>query len=361
MKPKLLICWRYFPEYRKEIMQKLSNYFDLSYMYGNSQKNDAVIQIEKLEGVNLIRHAVYEIFNGFFYFDLAFYKEVKINKPDYIVIQPTPRDLTIFFKLIWCKLTNTKVIGWGMGKMPGRNNMVQKLHDIFVFLVIIQLDKMICYSSTASSYYKSISSSLVCDVLVNTKVITDDSEGFKKKKSIVRPKSQINIVFLGRLIASKQVVVLLEACSKVLIKYQLNVCLNIIGTGPEETNLKESAKALDVTTVFHGFKRDAELYEILRQMDIFVLPSLGGLAIIDALYSSLPIISGPADGTENDLVIDGYNGYVLAGVTIDLIADVVYKIHSEDLYGFGYNSKTLYEENHHIDKFVSNFANAVEN
>jgi glycosyltransferase involved in cell wall biosynthesis len=45
--------------------------------------------------------------------------------------------------------------------------------------------------------------------------------------------------------------------------------------------------------------------------DIFVLPGTGGLAINEAMAHGLPVVTARADGSAEDLVTDGVNGYVL--------------------------------------------------
>ncbi|GMV47206.1 MAG: hypothetical protein AMXMBFR66_26040 [Pseudomonadota bacterium] len=45
--------------------------------------------------------------------------------------------------------------------------------------------------------------------------------------------------------------------------------------------------------------------------DVFVLPGTGGLAINEAMAHRLPVISGYADGSADDLVQDGVTGYRL--------------------------------------------------
>jgi glycosyltransferase involved in cell wall biosynthesis len=45
--------------------------------------------------------------------------------------------------------------------------------------------------------------------------------------------------------------------------------------------------------------------------DVFVLPGTGGLAINEAMAHSVAVISGYADGSADDLVIDGINGFRL--------------------------------------------------
>jgi glycosyltransferase involved in cell wall biosynthesis len=63
--------------------------------------------------------------------------------------------------------------------------------------------------------------------------------------------------------------------------------------------------------------------------EVYVLPGTGGLGINEAMAHSLPIISGYADGSADDLVIDGENGYRLRENTVEELVDRIGKILDE--------------------------------
>ena len=63
--------------------------------------------------------------------------------------------------------------------------------------------------------------------------------------------------------------------------------------------------------------------------DVFVLPGTGGLAINEAMAHGLAVISGYADGSADDLVIDGKNGFLLKNVSAEEIADRLNKLFSD--------------------------------
>lgn len=54
--------------------------------------------------------------------------------------------------------------------------------------------------------------------------------------------------------------------------------------------------------------------------DVFVLPGTGGLAINEAMAHGIPVISGYADGSADDLVTNGKNGYRLKKGSAEEIA-----------------------------------------
>ena len=57
--------------------------------------------------------------------------------------------------------------------------------------------------------------------------------------------------------------------------------------------------------------------------DVFVLPGLGGLAFNQAMFWRTPCIGGEADGTEDDLVMDGVTGFRFKPGDADSLRDAM--------------------------------------
>lgn len=101
------------------------------------------------------------------------------------------------------------------------------------------------------------------------------------------------LLFVGRLRYYKGLHILLDALPHVAPSTLL-----IAGTGPERGNLEAQARALGITerVRFLGDIDDAELPDLYRSTDIFVLPAhlraeALGLSQIEALASGLPSVS----------------------------------------------------------------------
>jgi glycosyltransferase involved in cell wall biosynthesis len=69
--------------------------------------------------------------------------------------------------------------------------------------------------------------------------------------------------------------------------------------------------------------------------DLFVLPGLGGLAINQAMMHGLPVVCGPADGTERDLLAGGKVGRLLDRVTPESLASAISDLAASDLRSMG--------------------------
>jgi len=87
------------------------------------------------------------------------------------------------------------------------------------------------------------------------------------------PRDQ-EIVFLGRLVSDKGADLLLEALGN-LKKQGLTPILTIIGSGPEEPQLRQQMKDLDIVeqVKFLGAKVEKELTQLLNIHQIMVVPS----------------------------------------------------------------------------------------
>ncbi|MHB8256100.1 MAG: glycosyltransferase family 4 protein [Acidiferrobacterales bacterium] len=119
------------------------------------------------------------------------------------------------------------------------------------------------------------------------------------------------LLFVGRLVASKGVAVLIRALTAVAQRYP-GVKLQIVGSGPEEHRLKELARRCGVldNVQFLGAMTNVRLPQLYRKATLFISPSLSegfGLTLAEALACECPVIATDIPGIRN-LVIDGITG-----------------------------------------------------
>ena len=95
---------------------------------------------------------------------------------------------------------------------------------------------------------------------------------------------------------------------------------------------------------------------LLSRYQVLALPGLGGLAIVDGMVSSLPIVSGLADGTEKDL-IDESSGFVTDNMTKDFLVEKLSVLHDspELLEKLGKNSFHKITHEFSFDNYISIF------
>ncbi|WP_236403994.1 glycosyltransferase [Microaerobacter geothermalis] len=117
---------------------------------------------------------------------------------------------------------------------------------------------------------------------------------------------------VGRLVPIKGFDVLLKAAS-LLKKEGFPHMFVLVGSGPEEKNLRKLASELEITdrVRFLGFQQD--IPSVLAGIDIFVSPSRTeglGLAVLEAMAAGKPVVATGVGGVK-ELIRDKENGVLI--------------------------------------------------
>lgn len=144
-------------------------------------------------------------------------------------------------------------------------------------------------------------------------------EEIKRKFNVDDNKKIIS--FVGRLIEEKGCYFLLEAVKK-LLSNRNDIILFVAGDGPVLENYKINYQFPEIR--FLGKIDRNDVFELLYITDIFVNPSYakegGPITLIEAIIYKCIIISTYSTNT-NDLIIDNYNGFLIADKSIEDIYD----------------------------------------
>ena len=114
------------------------------------------------------------------------------------------------------------------------------------------------------------------------------------------------VLFVGALLEEKRVEIIFGALD--LLRRD-DLVLLVVGDGPHRGALQGAAAARD-DVVFAGAVVDG-VGPYFDAATMFVMPGTGGLGLNEAMAHGLPMLSGYADGSADDLVIDGETGYRL--------------------------------------------------
>jgi len=192
-------------------------------------------------------------------------------------------------------------------------------------------------------------------------------ELFKAKESIqnipsILAENPHRLIHVGRLIKWKRVNFLMEVLGKIAQKYPQTE-LVIVGSGPEEQNLKDLAKKLylEKHVLFVGaIHEPTKLGQYLQASTIYVLAGAGGLSINDAMTFGKPVVCSVADGTEKDLVIPYQTGFIFDNTNPqDLYNKIDYLFsHPEKCLEMGKNAEKLIQEKINIHVVASRFVDA---
>lgn len=126
-----------------------------------------------------------------------------------------------------------------------------------------------------------------------------------------------NFVFVGRLVAAKNLPALLTAFAEARAQLPgaTDWGLVLLGDGPERSTLRARADALGLTGDVHllAGRPWYRVPDVLALADVLVLPSRSepwGLVVNEAMACGLPVIVSNRCGCASELVGDGENGYV---------------------------------------------------
>jgi glycosyltransferase involved in cell wall biosynthesis len=128
----------------------------------------------------------------------------------------------------------------------------------------------------------------------------------RKTEKYLDVSKPVRFVFSGRFVDWKGVAFLLSAFAAISVR--LDAELHLIGDGELRGDIEDRIRHLGLESKvrLHGWKSRAEAEILLRECDVFVMPSLrecGGTAILEAMAMGLPVIAtnwaGPSSYINN--------------------------------------------------------------
>ena len=187
-----------------------------------------------------------------------------------------------------------------------------------------------------------------------------DLDDFKFIKRINKSKRPFKFIFVGRLIKDKGIIELYNATMN-LKKVHKNFIVKIVGDRYYGNNSNISDKdylKFQKDPIFEMVSHTDNIYEELMHSDCLILPSYReGLSksLIEAGSTGLPAITSDVPGC-NDVIIDGYNGFLVNSrdfISLKNTMEKVLLLDKETLCEMGVNSRNVVQENFSINKVNS--------
>lgn len=141
-------------------------------------------------------------------------------------------------------------------------------------------------------------------------------------------KSEITILFVGRLSEKKGIYDLLKAA--VILKDVPYICFQLAGLGETEADEKRIASELDKNNIKRkvnllGYIQGQEKANLFASSDIFVLPSyteVFPMVILEAMSAGMPVIATPV-GAIPDIIEEDVNGFIVPQGNYQLLAEKI--------------------------------------
>ncbi|HEU5137307.1 MAG TPA: glycosyltransferase family 4 protein [Steroidobacteraceae bacterium] len=137
------------------------------------------------------------------------------------------------------------------------------------------------------------------------------------------------VLFVGRLVAQKQLPLWLEVARRVH-EQRPESHFVIVGDGELRASLESRARELGIAPAvsFLGSRQHAELPDIYAAADVFLLTSDYegfGRVVLEAMLAARPVVSTICSGPE-DLVVNGQSGFLAARGDTDALTDHVTRL-----------------------------------
>ena len=123
------------------------------------------------------------------------------------------------------------------------------------------------------------------------------------------------LLFVGRLSVVKGLPVLLDAFALLKPDY-IGLTLTLAGDGPDRARLEQRAKDLGLADQiqFLGYQTQAQVRELLKETDVFVMASLAEgvpVVLMEAMASGVSVVATAVAGVR-ELVEDGISGFLIS-------------------------------------------------
>lgn len=229
--------------------------------------------------------------------------------------------------LRWARRRCVRRVSWQCGYEYNPGRIKRLVLDRFVPL----FDFHLCYHTNAQRFSvehgaPKESTLVMHNTIDETRIVAGDKALAKAALVARHPKllGKRLVLYVGAVLEEKRLDTVFQALAALR---DPAVCFVLVGDGPYLATLREryAARAdwLSTGSIVQG------VGEYFDAADVFVLPGTGGLAINEAMAHRTPVISGYADGSADDLVVDGETGFRLRTGDPAELADRIRQLFSD--------------------------------
>lgn len=318
MGKKVLILYKFLPQYRVDFYNLLretlfKENIELNLVYGKlkgevSKKNDEV----DINWGTYVPNKFLKIGN----WELIWQPALKqIKNADFIIVEQANKLLLNYYLMFLRKFTKKKIAFWGHGINLQDNP--NSFGNRFKKLYSSNCDWWFAYTNNVSRTLQSIGYPLekitVVQNAIDTRFLKKEYDNLPEEK-IIKLKSELNIgigpigLYCGGMYKEKRLDFLLESCKN--IKKEIsNFEMIFLGAGPEDYKIK-NASTVQKWIHYFGTKFNEEKVPFFKMSDVFLMPGLVGLAILDCFAMQTPIVTTnyPYHSPEIEYLENGVNG-----------------------------------------------------
>lgn len=241
------------------------------------------------------------------------------ESPSVVVSMCHSGTLSEWLMLRWARRHGVRRVAWQCGYEYNPGRLKRWVLGHFV----PQFDFHLCYHTNAKHYAMqhgaSAQQTLVMHNTIDERAIVA-GDPLQARDTLAQRHPSLRdkrlVLYVGAVLEEKKLEVVFEALARL---QRADTMFVVVGDGPHLAALKarfaDRSDWLSTGSIVQG----VGVY--FDAADVFVLPGTGGLAINEAMAHRVPVVSGYADGSADDLVVDGVTGYRLQGHAPEELAD----------------------------------------
>jgi len=307
MNKKILILQNQITPYRSIVFDELAKKYknNLLVVYCNKVESNRKWIIDDLKhNSRLLNKSFIKIGHKFIYFNFDVISVLKNFSPDVVITYGFNPVMLLAWIYTFIKRKRHLILtdSWllTVNKLTFFHRLVRKV-------VFKYTHAFICVGKKGIEYLKEYK---VDDDKIFISQLVTDNDYYRK---FIFQKKEYDFVFSGRFIDIKKPFFVIDVL-KILKEKLPNINILLIGSGEVKDQILEKLKEENIDYYYPGFIQQKDLPKYYASAKLLLFPTEQdpwGLVANEACAVGVPVITCDNAGVAGDLIIDGYNGYIL--------------------------------------------------
>jgi glycosyltransferase involved in cell wall biosynthesis len=367
MREKIAFVVHMLAPYRVSFFQKLFSCTEFEWKLFAGKKQTAKDARPQYEGAVDFEISFHDerISKRFVYNDIRYtgmHEAVASFNPDIVILFAHVGTSSFRQIVSWAKANHKKVVMWTCFWEPDYITGYKRIiRNLLIKSFYRRADHHIAYSSLAKQKLLNLG---YPDKQISIAYNGIDLDQYEKAgndylvTSEIFDQGSVNFLYVGGFGKDKKVDLLIKAIGECKAFSSRPINAYLIGDGPLYNEYVKLVHSLGLNDNIKFLGRiNAHLDAYIKSADCIVLPGTGGLILNEAMLFQKPVVVSEADGTENDLLLNGYNGIKFQSNSKASLASAMYEI-AENLGFFQENAKKISEvviKRSNVDSMITIF------
>jgi len=306
MSPKIAMITNIPSPYREEIHillnEKLKNNYSVFYC-AKDEPNRMWKLADSDYNKTFLKKSILKFKNRLIYLNIDIIRELKNYNPDVIITAGF--NPTMLLSFLWAKFRNKKHIAFTDGTVDSEKSL-GKMHRWVRKFVFRYTDAFIGASKKSLELYTSYD---ISNEKLFLSPLCINNEVYKQAKGIQK---KYDIIYSARFIDLKMPFFFIDVLK--LISDSIPCKVILIGSGELKEKMIKRLEELNIDYSYPGYIQQEQLPLIFGSAKILLFPTKSdtwGIVANEACAAGIPVITCENAGVANELIINGYNGYVL--------------------------------------------------